>query len=267
MPAYFHYTIDAYGCLSQQTNKLMVINDFLVTTATELDMQPVMPPFLVPYYYCDDAQDVGISAFCICADGSHITIHTFPERSCYFIDILTNSFLEEAKVKDLVCKQLYAGNFSIQTLDRRDFASDPSAVDTQNDFGPHFMITVNNPKTSFEAIYKWLETIAPKINMNPISRPYVIYDRVEDPQTISGILVVAQSHIAFHYCIEDDVANIDIFSCSFLDLDVIEAIIHEDFGMDARIDLFARGSKHRYECQHYSRQTRIEKNKTWQKNL
>ena len=262
-----HYMIDAYGCFSEQTNNFMLINDFLINVTHKLDMKPVMPPYILPFYYSEDAEDVGISAFVICDEGSHVTIHTFPQRSCYFIDILTNSFLAEDEVSDFIRNQLYASNLYIHTVDRREFECDTGTVDSMNDFGPHYMAAVNSPDVSFEGIYKWLDTIAPEINMQPISRPIVVYDKVKNPSYISGILVVAQSHIAFHYSIEDDVANIDIISCSFLGNGVVEKLLNDCFGDKIKLKLFARGSKHRYECQHYTRQSRIEKCQSWRKNI
>ncbi len=263
-----HYMIDAYGCISEQTNNFMLVNDFLINATHKMGISPVMPPFVLPFYYCEDAEDVGISAFCIGSEGTHVTIHTFPQRSCYFIDILTNSFLEESEVADFVKNQLYASNLSIHTVDRRDFDGDGSCGDSSIDFGPHYMATVNAPRDiSFEKIYHWLDRVAPKINMQPISRPYVIFDRVRDPEYISGILIVAQSHIAFHYSIPDNVANIDIFSCSFLGDGIVEDILHRSFGENTQIKLFARGSKHRFECQHFSRQSRNEKCSQWRHNI
>ncbi len=259
-----HYMIDAYGCIAEQTNNFMLVNDFLINATHKLGMAPIMPPFVLPFYYCEDPEDVGISAFSIAAEGSHITIHTFPQRSCYFIDILTNTFLEEEEVADFVKNQLYASNLSIHTVDRRDFEDTEGDVDAHNDFGPHYMATISLPDgISFEGIYHWLDRIAPKINMQPISRPYVLFDRVRDPEVISGILVVAQSHIAFHYSIHEKVANVDIFSCSFLGNGIVEEILTQNFGDNVKIKLFARGSKHRFECQHYTRQSRIEKCQSW----
>ncbi len=259
-----HYMIDAYGCIAEQTNNFMLVNDFLINVTHKLGMSPIMPPFVLPFYYCEDAEDVGISAFCIGSEGSHVTIHTFPQRSCYFVDILTNSFLEEDEVADFVKNQLHASNFSIHTVDRREFDGEGSDVDSRNDFGPHYMATVSGiGNISFERIYHWLDEIAPQINMQPISRPYVLFDRVNDPDYISGILVVAQSHIAFHYSIEDKTANVDIFSCSFLGNGIVEELLRKSFGDSVSIKLFARGSKHRFECQHYTRQSRIDKCKSW----
>ncbi|MBR7133024.1 MAG: S-adenosylmethionine decarboxylase [Clostridia bacterium] len=262
-----HYMLDAYGCLVEQANSIMTVNDLLVDISNELDMKPIMPPFVIPFYYCEDPEDVGVSAFCFCADGSHITIHTFPYRACYFVDILTNSFFGEAEVTDMICKQIYASNISSTVVDRRLNEKDDEEIDKFNDFGPHYTITVNNIDATLESIYRWLDTIAPKINMQAIARPYVIYDKTENPQYISGALIVAQSHIAFHYSIEERTANIDVFSCSFLESGVVEDIIHQTFGYDIQINLCARGSKHRLECQTRSREARIEKSSAWRNNI
>ena len=60
-----HYMLDAYGCFVEQSNSIMVVNDLLIQIANDLGMKPVMPPFLIPYYYCADQEDVGVSAFLI----------------------------------------------------------------------------------------------------------------------------------------------------------------------------------------------------------
>ena len=262
-----HYMLDAYGCLIEQANSIMTVNDLLVNISNELSLEPIMPPFIVPYYYCDDAEDVGISAFCFCAGGSHSTIHTFPYRACYFVDILTDRFFEEDEVTQMIQKQIYASNISVKVVDRRLNEEKGSEIDTKYDFGPHYTVTVNDIDVTLEDVYCWLDTIAPEINMQAIARPYVVYDKTQDPKYISGALVVAQSHIAFHYSIEERVANIDIFSCSFLENNAVEDIIHRSFGFDTQINLWARGSKHHLEYLDYSREARIEKCNAWRNNI
>jgi S-adenosylmethionine/arginine decarboxylase-like enzyme len=262
-----HYMLDAYGCFVEQANSIMVVNDLLVQLANDLGMKPVMPPFLIPFYYCQDSEDVGVSAFCICANGSHITIHTFPYRSCYFVDILTDDFFSEAQVTNTIRNQIYASDITTSVVDRREFDGMDGHIDQGNDFGPHYMITIEDIDVTFEEIYKWLDGIAPRINMQAISRPYVIYDRVSDPSCISGLLVVAQSHIAFHYSIAERKANLDIFSCSFLENGVVEDILHTSFAGKEKISLFARGSKHKIQCQNRSRQSRIERDEAWRNNI
>lgn len=262
-----HYMLDAYGCFVEQANSVMVVNDLLVQIATTLKLKPVMPPFLVPYYYCQDPEDVGVSAFLICANGSHITIHTFPYRACYFVDILTDQFFSEDEVTALIRNQIYASKVNTNVVDRRVFEGTSKNIDTGSDFGPHYMITVKDVDVTMDGLFKWLDNVAPRINMQAISRPYVIYDRLQDPQYISGILVVAQSHIAFHYDIATRTANLDIFSCSFLENGTVEYILQQSFGEDIKINLCARGSKYHWECEKRSRAIRIERDNNWRENI
>ncbi|MBE6916689.1 MAG: hypothetical protein E7470_02115 [Ruminococcaceae bacterium] len=268
MQAIRHFMLDAYDCNFEQANSVMVINNLLVSLADGLNMHPIMPPYILPYYYCDETEDGGISAFLICENGSHITVHTFPYRYCYFIDVLTDKFFEEERAKELIQRQIYAKNMQCMLTDRRDDAQLDENLNSSTDFGPHYMITIENLDATMESIFKWLDCIAPKINMLPISRPYVIFDNVENPDFISGILVVAQSHIAFHYSIAERAANVDIFSCSFLDDGVVESIIEQSFGEDVRLRLHARGSKHKHNIRYTEKNNyNIRINKAWQDNI
>ncbi len=268
MQATRHFMLDAYDCNFEQANAVRVVNNLLVTLANELKMKPVMPPFVLPYYYCDETEDGGISAFVICENGSHITIHTFPYRYCYFVDILTDRFFPESDAVDLIKRQIYAGTINTNVVDRRIYSGTAANINSSADFGPHYMITVEDFDATMESIFKWLDDIAPKINMDPISRPYVIFDRVNDPKFISGVLVVAQSHIAFHYSIEERTANLDIFSCSFLDDGVVDCILEQSFGENVRINLFARGSKYKHVIRYAEKHNaNVRMNRAWQSNI
>lgn len=246
-----HFMIDAYGSIEEHANNLMAVNELLNKLSTELQLRPVMPPFLVPYYYCADAEDGGISAFQIC-EGGHVTIHTFPYRSCYFVDILTDVFVTQSSAEEILRKQLYAERINTKIIDRRTIYSQTAKpqVDFELDFGPHYMIEVNGANMDMAWIYNWLDNIAPKINMRPITRPYVICDKVKEPSYISGMLVVAQSHIAVHYDIKSKQALIDIFSCEFLEDSIIQKILEDDFNEQFcegfKSQLYSRGSKHKY---------------------
>ena len=268
MQATRHIMLDAYDCDLEQSNSLMVVNNLLVNLTHEIGMRPVMPPFLLPYYYCDDVEDSGISAFIICENGAHITIHTFPYRHCFFADILTDNFCTEAKAIEIISQQINARNINRIVVDRRNDNDPSTAINSSMDFGPHYMITVEDFDVTADQIFKWLDNIAPKINMLPISRPYVIYDKTQSAEFVSGILVVAQSHIAFHYNITERTANIDIFSCSFLDDGIVECILEQSFGENVKINLFARGSKYKNTIYHAEqRKHNIIINKAWRNNI
>ncbi len=267
MQATRHFMLDAYDCNFEQANSVMVVNNLLVALADGLNMRPIMPPFVLPYYYCEETEDGGISAFIFCENGSHITIHTFPYRYCYFVDVLTDKFFTEDEATDLIRRQIYARNINANVVDRRIYEAGIDG-DYTADFGPHYMITVEDFDVTMESIFRWLDCIAPKINMVPISRPYVMFDRIDDPEFISGILVVAQSHIAFHYCIAEKTANIDIFSCSFLDEGIVDGILEQSFGENIKIRLFARGSKYKHAVRYAEKHNKnMQINRAWQKNI
>lgn len=262
---HLHFMMDAYGSIEENANNLKSINELLNGITQELNLLPVMPPFLVPYYYCNDSEDVGISAFTICK-GGHVTIHTFPYRGCYFVDVLTDEFFTASDAEAFFKQRLFASRIQSKIVDRRMiYNSREPEIDVNKDFGPHYMVEANNIDMTFEWVYKWLDSIAPKINMLPIIRPYVIYDRPENPEYISGILVVAQSHIAVHYDIKARIALIDIFSCEFLDDHTIRHIMEESFGSDYKCYLVSRGSKH---DDNYKRKiARIRESAEWKKNI
>lgn len=262
---HLHFMMDAYGSIEEHANNVLAVNELLNNVAQSLKLQPVMPPFLIPYYYCEDAEDGGISAFLICS-GGHITIHTFPYRSCYFVDILSDEFFSASAAETLFKKQLHAERVSTKLIDRRTiYTMSDENISEDVDFGPHYMIEVNDMDMSFDWIFHWLDNIAEKIKMLPISRPYVICDKKENQSFISGILVVAQSHIALHYNVKTKQALIDIFSCTFLDDDVIRQIMQSYFGNKYSCKLFSRGSKH---TDIYKRRlARIATGKEWRKNI
>lgn len=263
---HLHFMMDAYGVAEEHNNNVMAVYELLNSVAENLALQPVMPPFLVPYYYCEDAEDGGISAFIICK-GGHVTIHTFPYRSCYFVDILTDEFFSASEAEGIFKRQLYAERVQSELIDRRAIylSEDEDTVDAHRDFGPHYMIEVSDVDMTMESVYHWLDVVAPRINMLPISRPYVITDTVEEPSFISGILVVAQSHIAVHYDINERKALIDIFSCAFLEDDCIKSILAESFGENVRWRLCSRGSKHN--DQYKRKEIRTAVSKSWRNNI
>lgn len=50
-----------------------------------------------------------------------------------------------------------------------------------------------------EECFDFLDEFVYQINMDPITRPYVIKDKVENSNFLSGIIIIAQSHISIHY--------------------------------------------------------------------
>ncbi len=71
------------------------------------------------------------------------------------------------------------------------------------------------------SIYNILDSYPVKIGMTKISLPFVyryIGNKPED-WGISGLVLIAESHISIHTFVEKKFVNIDIFSCTDFDTD------------------------------------------------
>jgi S-adenosylmethionine/arginine decarboxylase-like enzyme len=217
-------------------------------TANVLGVSAIMPPIVVPYYYGAEQSDDGISAFILLKEG-HLTIHTFPERECYFVDVLYNGFFNSEKFEKVLSKELPFKSRIINNIDRRCNIKDQQQKDTEidesKDFGPHYLIhNKSEVLLDIGKIYTFLDCLPPSINMTSIMRPMVITDSIKSPNIISGMTMIAQSHVALHYNIALKSFYADIFSCSFIDCKDIELCVEEGLGVSCENELISRGSKH-----------------------
>lgn len=256
--------LDGYGGSENRLDDLRTVNAVLNDLVTLLRLEAVMPPFLLPYYYAKDGEDDGISAF-ILLRGGHITLHTFPRRGCVFADLLYDGYASEEKFID--CLRTYFKFEDEKTLctERRflDSTIDANRIWTGSgagDFGPHIIAKIENVATDMEQIFDMLDELPRKINMIPISRPYVVKSRKGTPEYISGIVLIAQSHIAFHYSAAEKKLFCDAFSCSFYKSEQFSAYLASRFQNVEHMTLI-RGSKHEKKIN--SRQARIKEMSRW----
>jgi len=117
-------------------------------------------------------------------------------------------------------------------------------------FGPHLMLDCfgcNQKKLSdIDVIFDALDTLPAKIGMTKIMPPYVFKYQGTIPEDwgISGVVLIAESHISIHTFPEKDHAFIDIFSCKDFDtasasvllVNLFEATHHE-------VQLLSRGAE------------------------
>lgn len=264
----WHIMLDAYGCKTEKANDLRGIYETIYRITNYLSLSTIMPPVLVPYYYGSIREDDGISAF-VLLKGGHFTIHTFPERECYFVDILYDGFINESKLEYILSQELPFEERKINNVDRRFKTENQFQIDDINeatDFGPHYLIQIAGLDFSFEKIFHFLDCLPKKINMDPIFRPYVISDKIENCEILSGITIIAQSHIAVHYFKKLNLAYIDIFSCSFINCNDIVSIIKNDLNVKSMdYVLIGRGSKHYYKLG--LREEMIQRYDGWKKNI
>ena len=262
-----HVMIDAYRSMQSKLDDMKYIYEVINKITYFLDVKPIMPPMLIPYYYGTSSEDNGISAF-VMLQGGHFTIHTFSYRECYFIDLLYDDFFDSEKLRDLVKRELPCAELRLQSFDRR-FKSEIS-VDSfkgqANDFGPHLLARVEaGQDINMDTLFELFESLPFDIDMSPIMRPYLLKSSKTNPKYLSGITLIAQSHIAMHYNYTDRVLYVDMFSCTFTDFTRFKKALDAYFGTDIRFELIVRGSKHDFI------KTDLDKRKirynAWQENI
>lgn len=263
-----HIMLDAYGCDSPKMDNLRSIYDSIVKITNHVGVKTIMPPSLIPYYYGIVKEDDGISAF-VLLRGGHFTIHTFPQRECYFVDMVYDGYVNETKLLEVLRSELPYEQEIVHAVDRRfdineqvDFAG----IDETRDFGPHYLMHNLEPvELDMDKIYSFLDAIPVLINMDPITRPTVITDKVYDSEMISGLTVIAQSHIALHYYKAEKRFWLDIFSCSFIECNHIIKTVEEMLGIPCEWRLISRGSKHTNKLT--ERNEYISRFNEWQENI
>ena len=82
-----HLTLDGYGCSPEKLANLDLIYEFLDHCPNLIQMTKIMPPYVFKYQ-AQVPEDWGLSGFVLIAE-SHISIHTFPERSYLSLDIFS----------------------------------------------------------------------------------------------------------------------------------------------------------------------------------
>ncbi len=260
-----HLMLDAYGSDDTALNDMRSIYEFINKFTNAFNLDTIMPPVVVPYYYGSCSDDDGISAF-VLLKGGHFTIHSFPFRECYFVDVLCSGFISQTKFEAFMRAELPYSNANTNYVDRR-FAEENSVVIDENaDFGPHYMIKTTMKKDmDMDAISDILDQLPHRIDMLPIMRPIVVRDSLCQVHWLSGITVIAQSHIALHYNVETREVYLDIFSCSFIHCNQLHQVIEQLLGQQYDSVLISRGSKHA--SREAQREQIIERHSRWLGNI
>ncbi len=243
-----HFMLDAYGVKRNNLNEIKYIQNTLNEIAARLKLDPVAPPFLLPYYYGAEPEDIGISAFMF-LKGGHLTIHTFPILACYFVDLYYPGSFNEVKAEKLFYENwpYDQEKSSARTVDRSIGSEEVVPFEAADVFGPHVLarLTAKKPVT-MEYIFKFLEQLVTDVEMTPIIRPYVIYDANKNPDYMSGLTMIAESHISFHYDLKTGDILFDIFSCKMFDYEKIKKHLHKSMQAVPSFVVIPRGTRHQY---------------------
>jgi len=102
-------------------------------------------------------------------------------------------------------------------------------------FGPHLILDgyeCNREKLSdLDFIYRFLDVLPEKIEMNKIAPPYVTRYTAGKPEDwgISGFVIIAESHISIHTFPEKLYLSVDVFSCKPFDTSIAIKFTEEWF--------------------------------------
>jgi S-adenosylmethionine decarboxylase len=111
-----HLMLDGYGCDRASLENMELIYRFLDQYPAKMDMTKIMPPYVFRYEGLVP-EDWGISGFVLIAE-SHISIHTFPEKSYLSVDMFSCKFFEADKAIEELKHYFTIQKYESHVLDR-----------------------------------------------------------------------------------------------------------------------------------------------------
>jgi S-adenosylmethionine decarboxylase len=106
---------------------------------------------------------------------------------------------------------------------------------TNETFGPHLTLDlIGCPKEvlqDYNLHFEFLKKLPEMIGMTPITQPYVFpySGLVPEDRGITGIVIIAESHLSIHSFEDKGYTFIDMFSCKPFDVEKAEKFIMELF--------------------------------------
>lgn len=259
---------DSFKGFRSRLDDVHLIHELLEEIPVKLGLEPVMPPFILPYYNGINSEDCGISAFVFLA-GGHLTIHTFSFRKAFYMDLLYPREFDIGLLENLISNTLpseeshqdYIARKKLSFFERND-------IDKQNDFGPHLFMNFEefHSPSNMEGLFDLFDVLPNRIGMTPIMRPYVIKSNHEKQDVLSILTMIAESHISLHIFLSTHEAYLDLFSCSFFDYNTVSERLHQEFGGTVTNEiLISRGSK--YKLYRNEKDLQWIKSRKWLKNI
>lgn len=240
-----HFMFDGYGVKSNvPLGDANFINQTINLVLLTLKLKPVSPAYLLPYDYGLVPLDEGLSSF-IFLPGGHLTIHTFPLRGCYFVDLTTQATINEKQFAKALQKYWPSDAKKSRLFSSNRNGENPVAsFDPTSVFGPHVMATLKlKQPLTLETANRFLEGLIADIGMTPITRAYGIYDQYKQPSFLSSLVMIAESHLSIHLNLETKEMYFDIFSCKMFDYAPVKEML-ASFGQLQYWHVVPRGEKH-----------------------
>ncbi len=264
-----HFTLDAFRGYRSRLDDLPLVYEILEEIPIRLGLKPVMPPFVLPYYNGVIPEDCGISGFVFLA-GGHFTIHTFSFRESYFVDVFHPGPFDPARLEKLVLDVFPAEKRTCTFNPRggRGRSRRSDVLDIKKDFGPHLMMDFDRLKSipDLDDLFDLFDHLPHKIGMTPIMRPYGVRTRVQGETLISAMTMIAESHISVHIFPKRAQAYLDLFSCSFFEVEGVSRELRKTIdGTLAKTQLVSRGKG--YKILRTNTDQKTTESRVWLKNV
>ena len=111
-----HLLVDGYGGDVEKMKEEEAVYRFLDTYPSEIGMTKIIEPQVTTYKGPEDP-DWGVSGFVMIAE-SHISIHTFPERSYVNIDVFSCKDFDDEKALEKIKKVFSLDQVKVWVLGR-----------------------------------------------------------------------------------------------------------------------------------------------------
>ena len=112
-----HLMVDGYNASYEKLASVESITNFLDMLPAQIEMTKIMPPYVFKYDGGDKPEDWGVSGFVIIAE-SHISIHTFPEKKYFSIDIFSCKEFDIEKALNIIKEHFETEDLEVRTTER-----------------------------------------------------------------------------------------------------------------------------------------------------
>jgi len=220
-----HMMLEGFRGFGTRLDDLRLVHDVLEESPERLGLQAIMPPFLLPYYTGVAPDDCGISGF-IFVIGGHITLHTLSRRQTYFMDVVAPETFDAAALQSMVSTAYPTEVANVVVVERAGAAPIAEPLEADVDFGPHLLLDVEDYRGphGMEPLFGLLSALPAEVGMTPIMRPYVVqYESETHGRIVSGLTMIAESHVSLHAFKDSARAYADVFSCRFFERESVVA--------------------------------------------
>ncbi len=117
-------------------------------------------------------------------------------------------------------------------------------------FGPHLTLDMygcNKKKLKdVNFVYNFLDELPAQVGMTKIMPPYTFSYNGLKPEDwgVSGIVLIAESHISVHTFVEKEYVSFDVFSCKDIDVEKVEKLVVAKFEAKAVEKNFMMRGRH-----------------------